>query len=122
MKNIVIWPRNVDVKIARVVGIGVALLLAGIVGLNLPSPLDEGNRLGICGFLVTVPAAVLVWAVFELIKPAYFTRNWRRWQIAELWIVPLVWAFLLVAWGIWLHHQAILTKEQLDSVIQPVIL
>ena len=121
MKNTIIWSRDIDFKIANVA----ALFFAGIIGLFLPSPTGEGGGMGILGVLISIPIAIIAWAVFELIKPTYLTRNWRRWQTAHLWILPLAWALLMVAFGAWLYYQGFLSrseKELLDSIISPTIL
>ena len=102
MKNFVVWSRDSDLKIVRLAGVAAALSLTGWVGSRLPNPFSEGAGLGLIGVLMAVPTAVFVWAIFGMIKPTYFTRNWRRWLVAELFIVPIVWGLLMFLFRIWL--------------------
>lgn len=105
MKNIVIWSREIDLKIAQVVA-GIAVLsLAGIIILPLLSLLpDDPSRVQTACALVAVPLGVLVWAVFELFKPSSFTPNWRRWLIAELGVVPILWLVAIIVFAVWWQH------------------
>ncbi len=109
MKNIVIWPREVDVKMAL-------LGLAALVGSVLSILMYDMGEVGVFVALMAVPIAVFIWAVFELIKPSYFTPNWRRWQITELCVVPLVLFILMVVFAVWCHYQV----TDLDRILEDI--
>lgn len=114
MKNIVIWSRDVDVKI----GFLGFLALAAVAGFNLPMGYANGVlSFGLVDAFMAVAMGIFSWSAFEMIKPSRFTGNWRRWGIAELWVVPMVWVLLMALLVIWLRHFLAADDDQVQSIL-----
>jgi len=82
----------------KVLIILLCLGFAAFIGCLLPVPFYVSRVLG--GF-ISVGLAVLVWCVFRLVEPRRYSR---KWAIAELMVVPVVWVLLMVAVGVWFYH------------------
>lgn len=77
-----------------------------VVGLSavsgfLLSTLEPPPTAPLIELIVSVPLALLLWSVFHLVEPA---NPSRKWVIAELTVVPVVWLLLMLALGVWLFH------------------
>lgn len=95
-----LWSRATGRKILVVLGIVCGLFLAAAVGSALPVP-SPYERIQLARGLISAILLVLVWSAFRLVRPE---RRSRKWKVAEAIAVPLIWALLLAALGLWLSH------------------
>ncbi|HTI98508.1 MAG TPA: hypothetical protein VL527_06355 [Dongiaceae bacterium] len=100
MKNIELWSREMDHKIAVAAAVFGVLVLAGVMGLFLPLPEPIGWMDDIAP-LMTVGLLGFAWAGFRVVRPYPYNR---KWVAAELIAVPMVWLLLVGVLFLWLWH------------------
>ena len=100
MKTIIIWSRATDRKILAVFAFLCCILFAAAIGTVIPAPVDSKDIVLLDGFISSMLLA-LVWAIFRLVRPVRLTQGW---VIAEFIAVPVIWACLVTALGIWFSH------------------
>jgi hypothetical protein len=93
----------------KVLIILLCLGFAAVIGCLLPAPYDISHAFG--GF-ISVTFGILVWCLFRLIEPRRYSR---RWAIAELTVVPIVWMLLMLALAVWFYH----LRHELDWFYAP---
>jgi len=98
MKNIWFTSRETDWKVLKVFGV---VGLSCVAGPLLAAQFEDSFLSLSFDAIVSISVALLVWSVFHLVEPK---DHGRKWTIAELTVVPLVWLLLMVTLAVWFHH------------------
>ena len=97
MKSTHLYSRETVQKILiALVCVGVSAL----AGCLLPTPFEDSHE-RVFDAALSVALAVFVWCGFHLFEPRRFSR---KWAIAELTVVPVIWLLLMLMFAVWFYH------------------
>jgi hypothetical protein len=91
----------------------IALACLGVsvfAGCLLPTPFEDSHA-RVFDAALSVALAVFVWCGFHLFEPRRFSR---KWAIAELTVIPVIWLMLMLAFAVWFYHLEQARDEILD--------
>jgi hypothetical protein len=97
MKNIQVWSRDTDRKILTAAGAVGSLGLAAFIGSVLQPP-TPSDHMPLFDGLLTSMLLVLVWSVFQLVRPGQYSH---KWAVAQVIVIPVVWGLLVGALAVW---------------------
>ena len=100
MKSIQLYSRETGQKALIIL---LCLGFPALVGYLLPTPLltEDVPRIQLIDAGIAVALGVFVWGVFCLIEPR---RHGRRWLIAKLVGIPIIWLILVLILAVWFHR------------------
>jgi hypothetical protein len=97
MKTIHFYSRETGQKALLIVG---CLGVAALAGSLIPTPFDDFHP-RLFDAALSVALAVFAWCGFHLFEPRRFSR---KWAIAELTVVPVIWLLLMLVFAVWFYH------------------
>jgi hypothetical protein len=76
------------------------LAVPAFVGFLLPTPFEDSHA-RLFDAALSIAVALGVWCGFRLVEPSRYSR---RWAIAKVTAVPLVWLLIILGFAVWFHH------------------
>ena len=97
MKSTYLYSREIIQKILIAL---VCLGVSALAGCLLPMPFED-SYVRVLDAALSVALVIFVWCGFHLFEPRRFSR---KWAIAKLTVVPILWLLLMIVFAVWFYN------------------